>query len=56
MSDNWHSAVPHPQRIKELNKREFGRNVGSKRYKEERKRVKELQRMTEFADARAQNR
>ncbi len=43
------------QRIKELNKREFGRNVGSKRYKEVKKMEKEIKRLTEFADARAKN-
>ncbi len=39
--------------MKELNKLEFGRKVGSKRYKEGKKLEREMKRITQFADARA---
>ena len=50
---DFHTFLSSLQRLKELNKREYGRNVGAKRYKEERKREKEMKRITDFADKRA---
>ena len=41
------------QRLKDLKRCELHRQVGSKRYKEERKQEKEMKRITDFADARA---
>ncbi|XP_076373674.1 LOW QUALITY PROTEIN: uncharacterized protein LOC143258504 [Tachypleus tridentatus] len=44
----------HKQRLKELKQREFGRNVVGKSHKEDRKREKELKRLHELAEIRAQ--
>ncbi|XP_066300114.1 G patch domain-containing protein 8-like isoform X2 [Branchiostoma lanceolatum] len=45
----------HKQRLKDLKAREFGRNVSSKWRKEEKKREKEMRRLHELAEQRAQN-
>lgn len=44
----------HKQRLKELKQREFGRNVGSKWRKEDRKKEREAKRLHELAERRAQ--
>ncbi|XP_023235700.1 G patch domain-containing protein 8-like isoform X1 [Centruroides sculpturatus] len=44
----------HKQRLKELKQREFGRNVASKWRKEDKKREKEIKRLHELAEIRAQ--
>ncbi|XP_038078229.1 uncharacterized protein LOC119745743 isoform X3 [Patiria miniata] len=44
----------HKQRLKDLKAREFGRTVGSKMKKEEKKRQKELKKLHEMAQLRAQ--